>query len=105
MIQYCCICQDGRSLSCFSPRSEPHVLRLVPTYDLRNLLTMLTRRSNGGHSLATRRFLCMTLLWEVECKKPSALRSVRHLYKLMLTCFARMKISFSLFVRPRELLY
>ena len=85
--------------------SEPHVLRFAPTYDLRNLLTMLTRRSNGGTHWLLEDVLCMTLLWEVKCKKPSALRSVRHFYKLMLICFARMKISLSLFVRPRELLY
>jgi len=30
----------------FLLRLEPHVLRFAPTYDLRNLLTMLTRRSN-----------------------------------------------------------
>ena len=93
MIQYCCICQAGRALSCFSPRSEPHVLRFALTCDLRNLLTMLTRRSNGGHSLATRRCPMYDTM-EVKFKKPSALRSVRHLYKLMLTCFAKMKISF-----------
>lgn len=27
-------------------RLEPHVLRFAPTYNLRNLLTMLTRKSN-----------------------------------------------------------
>jgi len=69
MIQYCCICQAGRTLSCFSPRSEPHVLRFALTCDLRNLLTMLTRRSEvmGGTHWLLDDVLCMTL-WKLSVR-------------------------------------
>lgn len=36
----------GGASHAFLLRLEPHVLRFAPTYDLRNLLTMLTRRRN-----------------------------------------------------------
>ena len=84
-IQYCCICQDGRALSCFSPPVRTTRAALCAHIRLTQPINHVNPQKECLIHWLLEDVLC--ILWEVLCKKPSALRSIRHSSKLMLTCF------------------